>query len=183
MWRKGSWSALALALGFAALVDVCLIANLLWTELLPDAIRKATLAAVPAVWVGWVAISRWHQGAPGKTAPTDDPYRQAIAHYLRGNWFEAECVLTRLLHHEPRDVDAGLMLATLYRHTGRFAEAAQQLDRLQRFDEAVKWALEIERERARLAAARTPAAENSPEPGAQRPQPPAANATVASNGD
>jgi cytochrome c-type biogenesis protein CcmH/NrfG len=42
------------------------------------------------------------------------------------------------------------MLATLYRHTRRYDEAAKQLDRLDRLDEAVKWRWEIERERELL---------------------------------
>ena len=183
LWRRGSWIALAWALGFAALVDGCLIANLLWTELLPDALRQASLAAVAAVWLGWLAIGRLHQRAAGTMTPTDDSYRQLIGHYLQGNWFEAECVLARLLHQDPRDVDAGLMLATLYRHTGRFKEAAQQLDRLQRFDEAVKWALEIERERARLASAQHPAAENRSPPAPEQSDQPSTQALSNSNGD
>ncbi len=39
------------------------------------------------------------------------------------------------------------MLATLFRHTGRTAEALQELDRLERIDEAARWALEIAMER------------------------------------
>jgi len=47
-------------------------------------------------------------------------------------------------------LDALLLLATLYRHTRRCDEAAKQLDRLDRLDEAVKWRWEIEHERELL---------------------------------
>jgi ATP/maltotriose-dependent transcriptional regulator MalT len=50
------------------------------------------------------------------------------------------------------------MLATLYRRTGRYDEAAKQLDRMDRLDEARKWRWEIAQERAtlkRLAASKT----------------------------
>ena len=42
------------------------------------------------------------------------------------------------------------MLATVLRHTGRFDEAAKQLDQLVCFDGAEKWELEIQKERELL---------------------------------
>jgi thioredoxin-like negative regulator of GroEL len=68
-------------------------------------------------------------------------------HYLKGNWFEAEYLLSGLLAANPRDVDAGLMLATLWRHTGRFDEALEGLARLERCEDAKKWQWEIGQER------------------------------------
>jgi len=56
----------------------------------------------------------------------------------------------------------------LYRHTGRLEEAASQLDRLERMDEAAKWGLEISRERQWLAA---------------NPQPPSDDPVESTNGD
>jgi cytochrome c-type biogenesis protein CcmH/NrfG len=82
---------------------------------------------------------------------------------LRGNWFETECVLAGLLRRDLRDVDARMMLATLYRHTGRIDEAVEELDRLERIDEAAKWALEIARERRWLADGRQAASQQPPE--------------------
>ena len=70
---------------------------------------------------------------------------------LQADWFGAEQILLDLLSKNPRDVDSGLMLATLWRHTGRFEEASQQLDRLELLDGARKWMLEIHQERKRLA--------------------------------
>jgi single-stranded DNA-specific DHH superfamily exonuclease len=87
---------------------------------------------------------------------------------LKGNWFEAECVLVGLLRCDPRDVDAGLMLATLFRHTGRLDEAARQLDSVERFDEAAKWIVEIDRERQWLA---------------QAPEEPSVETVESNNGD
>jgi hypothetical protein len=48
------------------------------------------------------------------------------------------------------DVDARLMLATLYRRTGRATEAADCLSQLDRMEAAGKWAREIARERSLL---------------------------------
>jgi len=70
--------------------------------------------------------------------------------YLRADWFGAERILADLLRTNPRDVDAGLLAATLWRHTGRNAEASQQLDRLELLDGAGKWMFEIHQERKLL---------------------------------
>jgi len=143
-----------LALGFAALVNITVVASLVWTELFPAGMRKGAWIAVAAVWLGSAAVARWRDRTSAREAAKPqgvDPYGRAVQEYLKGNWFEAECVLAGLLRRNPRDVDASLMLATLYRHTGRPDEAAVQLDRIQRLDESAKWALEIDRERKWLA--------------------------------
>jgi hypothetical protein len=158
VWKRGAWSALGLALGFAALVNITVVASLVWTELFPDAVRKAAWLAVAVVWVGSATVARWRDRAAARQADqpqTGDRYCQAMEHYLKGDWFEAECVLAGLLRSSPRDVDANLMLATLYRHTGRPDEAAVQLDRIERLDESAKWVLEIDRERKWLAEAQS----------------------------
>jgi hypothetical protein len=145
---------LIVAVGAAGLVNLALASSLVWSELLPGRVRTGAWLAVALLWAGSAGFSRW--GERRKTVQeenprTDDAYLEATEHYLKGNWFEAECRLRKLLRDEPRDLEAGLMLATLLRHTGRLAEAAQQLDRLQRLDGWERWAMEIGRERAYLA--------------------------------
>jgi tetratricopeptide (TPR) repeat protein len=142
------------ALGAAGLVNLALASSLVWSELLPGRVRTGTWLAVAVLWAGSATFSRWGQRrktARQVSSRTDDAYLEATENYLKGNWFEAECRLRELLRHEPRDLEAGLMLATLLRHTGRLAEAAQHLDRLQRLDGWERWAMEIGRERAYLA--------------------------------
>ena len=46
------------------------------------------------------------------------------------------------------------MLATLWRHEGRFDAASDQLDRLERLETAAPWQLEIAREREQICANR-----------------------------
>jgi thioredoxin-like negative regulator of GroEL len=108
------------------------------------------------VWAGSAAYARY--GDRRRAVPSDpsaDVYVEAREQYLKGNWFEAECLLTRILQRNPRDLEARLLLATLLRHTGRRDEAANQLDRLERFEGSGKWGLEISRERQQLQAAKT----------------------------
>jgi thioredoxin-like negative regulator of GroEL len=72
---------------------------------------------------------------------------QAQGEYLRGNWFEAESLLKRLIQESGRDVEAHLLLATLYRRTRRYDEALARLDSLEQFDQATRWQWEIASER------------------------------------
>jgi thioredoxin-like negative regulator of GroEL len=144
---------LACALGFAALLNLALASSLLWTELLPTSLRNVVWLVVAVVWVVSVVISwRWdrQQVAAVSPAPASDRFVAAQDHYLKGNWFEAERLLQSLLERNPRDWDAGLMLASLLRHTRRYDEARQALDRLERFEGFRKWRVEMDRERELL---------------------------------
>ena len=157
-WRRGAWSALAFSIGFAAMVNLALAATLLWSELFTPGVRNLAWTAVVAIWLGAAILSyRWDRRHPARQdgGPAEDAFREALDHYLKGNWFEAEHVLGRLLRRDPRDLDAGMMLATLLRHTSRLDEAEGQLDRLERFDGCQKWELEIRRERELLGEARS----------------------------
>jgi len=86
-----------------------------------------------------------------------------MEYYLQGQWFEAEKRLIQLLRQNPRDVEARLMIATLFRHTRRWEEALRQLDQLERLEASQAWALEIQRERAVIEQAKTET--GLPEPG------------------
>ena len=111
------------------------------------------LWAVAAIW-----SAIWLRPTGRRTASSDsqaDAFVEALDHYLKGDYYQAEQILEGLLRRNLRDVDARLMLATLLRHTGRLDEAARQLDTLARFEDAGKWELEIRQERELLAEART----------------------------
>lgn len=149
----GSWSGLAVAIGFAGLLNLGLAASLVWCELLTPGVRTVVWTTILAIWGGSLVFSSRadRRNALREEAPQpNDTFAKAIDLYLKGSWFEAESVLVDLLRRNPRDVDAGLMLATLLRHTGRCDEAAAHLDRLDRIESSVKWYWEIQGERQRL---------------------------------
>jgi cytochrome c-type biogenesis protein CcmH/NrfG len=154
----GSWSGLAVALGAAAGLDLLLLASFGWSELIGEGLRNTLWAALGVSWVlagGWSARQCRRQAAAEQPDPRADPFTDALDHYLKGDYYQAEQVLEGLLRRNLRDVDARLMLATLLRHTERLDEAARQLDTLARLEGAGKWHWEIERERDLLAEART----------------------------
>ncbi len=156
VWTRGSWSALLLATAAATLLNLAMIGTLVWCELIAPDVRTALWGTLGGVWGVAALVSfvwgRWLK-ASEQTDPAAEPFMTALEYYLKGNWFQAERALGRLLRKNARDLEARLMLAALLRHTGRFDEAGRQLDRLQRIEDAVKWELEIHRERKLLAKA------------------------------
>ena len=154
LWIRGSWSALGVAVGAAALLNLALLVSLVWSELVGPDLRTALWATLGMIWaVGAIVSAIWAPG-PRSRAPSEqvaDAFGEAVDHYLQGNWVQVERTLGHLLRKNARDLDARLMLATLLRHAGRFDEASRQLDTLIRFEGAEKWELEIRRERELLA--------------------------------
>jgi hypothetical protein len=153
LWQRGAWSGLALAAGFALGLNVTLLCTLVWTEWVGAAGLRWTWLCLGLSWGGTTLFSLW-SGPPepyaALPAPEQDLFPHALNEYLRGNWFAAEGCLARLLEADPGDVDARFLLVGLLRRTGRGDAARRELERLERFDRAVKWRLEIERERQGL---------------------------------
>jgi len=173
LWRRGAWSGLAVAVGFALLLNLALVSSLVWTELelLGSESRTYVWLAVAILWVGSAALGAASNRRRARTADGStggDCFGEVLDHYLQQNWYEAEHRLASLLRRKPTDVDARLMLATVMRHTGRLDEAAGQLDRLGRMEGSRKWEHEIAQQRRRLASAarqtnqEEPAAGDSP---------------------
>ncbi len=155
---RGSWAALAVAIGAAALLCVALLGTFVWTELLTANLRILYWLLLLALWTGSAGLFAWmdyRRSMRPEPEGSKDLFRQSLDHYLQGNWLDAQQALGRLLRGNRRDVEARLLLATLLRHTGRPVEAARQLDVLAGLDEARKWDLEIRHERELLAAARS----------------------------
>jgi uncharacterized protein HemY len=178
MWACGSWSALAVAVGSAALVNLALLSSFVWSELFPPQARTALWTAVLAIWGSSAVLcyswDRRGKAAYGTSAAAERSLEVALGYYLQGSWFEAERELAAILQRNPRDLEARLMVATLLRHTGRLDEAGRQLDQLERLEDSRKWELEIRRERELLAEKQAERAEQDSE---------AADEAVASNPD
>jgi hypothetical protein len=83
---------------------------------------------------------------PEKEEPeclSDRLFHDAQQQYLAGDWARCEQLLRHLLKLDNRDVEARLLLATLWRHLGRTEEAVRQLHRLERLEAAAPWNYEI----------------------------------------
>ena len=162
LWTRGSWVGLTLAVGFTALVNVLAAATFVWNEWLSRNVRWAALAALAVVWLlAWVeGRADWRrllaersigEGVlPDLAEQSDRWFREAQGAYLTGDWVSAEQTLLKLLKQDPRDAEARLMLATLWRHEGRTEAAAEELDRLDRLETSAEWKNEIAWERERI---------------------------------
>lgn len=167
LWLRGQWSGLLVAVAFAAAVNVLLTTTFLWPGVIGSdgaalVFNSVGIVAVLCFW-GASVVSTWRRLPrlqPGADARGDDAlFLRAQTEYLRGHWYEAEKLLLGLLQDSPRDADAHLLLATLYRHTRRYDEAQARLTLLQGLEGAAKWLFEIDEERRRIAEA--PAAETT----------------------
>ncbi|HZL90274.1 MAG TPA: hypothetical protein VFB96_18055 [Pirellulaceae bacterium] len=69
---------------------------------------------------------------------------------MKGHWLEAESLLVRLLVRRPGDAVARLLLASVYRRSGREELARQQLAELALLPAAAVWREEIAAELKQL---------------------------------
>jgi tetratricopeptide (TPR) repeat protein len=162
LWLRGHWAGLAVAIGFGGLLQLAFVVTFVWPQLLS---RDLPVWATPiGAWllvVGfWIAglrsnlalrreIAREAMGNPLAVEPL---LRRAQVEYLKGNWIEAEATVDELLRQRPADVEARLLLATLYRRTKRLDEARKQLEAIIALPSASTWIDEIETEMKRLEA-------------------------------
>jgi hypothetical protein len=145
--QQGSWAALMVAAAAALVLNTTLLGSFVWPELIAPNLRIICWVALAVTWIASAGVSVWWDHRRGREPDPDaDPFRAALDHYLKGNWFEAERELNRLLRRSGRDLEARLMLATLLRHTRRYDEATRQLNILVRSEGAKRWELEIRRE-------------------------------------
>jgi hypothetical protein len=163
LWLRGDWSSLLLAVGFSALLNLAVVATWGWTELLTWPLLSVAWAGVVLFWlVSLVSgVAQIASLTRLSSAEMDtDLFRDAQGEYLRGNWFEAELVLNKLLEHNPQDADAQFMLAAVARRTGQRQEAVDRLRRLETLAQAGKWRAEIARESQSLMSTAIVAAQN-----------------------
>ncbi|MEZ6093819.1 MAG: hypothetical protein R3C03_06225 [Pirellulaceae bacterium] len=155
LWTKGDWASMGLAMGFALLLNVAMVSSFIWPELLGKSFPTVVWPVLGFVWIVSAFVSHQHlnwlesqvRGIAVDSSPIPDTlFNQAQREYLKGNWSEAEILLKRRLQFRIRDVEARLLLATLYRRRGRLGESLHELQTLKRFDECQPWQFEIDRE-------------------------------------
>lgn len=168
LWFDGSWRGLASAAAFAVVLNGLLAVSLVWHELASPAVKGVGWLMAIGVWLAAAVVScRWLAGRDGQNhrqsqdTTAEDLYPAAVNEYLKRNFVAAERLLLKLLAADEKDCAAGLLLAAVWRRTGRGGDARRELDRLLRLEAARRWMLEIERELQLLDKAETPAADSS----------------------
>ena len=164
LWWRGQIAALPTAIAFTTAVNLALLTRFIYPEWLSGLLVRLACCVGFVAWVVWVVRSVKELPeliAPRSVSDQPDHLPEAHAAYLAGKWYEAEGLLSDLLGVEPRDPPALLLLAGVYRHTGRFDAAEQVLQQLSRIEVADGWWLEREAEERRLERARAAAIENT----------------------
>ncbi|MEW4452576.1 tetratricopeptide repeat protein [Bremerella sp. JC817] len=153
LWVRGRWTGLVWALGFTLLLNAALVSKGVWPELGNVWIRSGLWYLALGFWLTnsvWMGIRIASGSLDAIDTSIDQLYQSAQTAYLKGQWYQAEAVLLRLLRREPGDAEALLMLATLKRHTKQYDEAREALDKLERLDASRRWWFEIHREKQLL---------------------------------
>ncbi len=166
LWVEGSWAGLALAIGFTALVNLAIVNLFIWPELMEPRAKWVGGAALLALWIAalWETRGELRRQAERRKAAEEDrpdPQAERLAKqqaeadqqlmaaqrsYLAGDWIAAERTLLELIKVNKNDIEAQLLLATLWRHLGRNRHAVRRLGRIARLDAATSWQYEIEQE-------------------------------------
>jgi hypothetical protein len=140
-------------MAFALAFNLYLVARYLYPQWIAGGLVSLGFWVGLLVWI--VCVVRSLRELPGLITPRavseqPDRFPEARAAYLRGQWEEAEGLLTDMLAIEPRDPPALLMLTGVYRHTGRWEAASLLLREIRRLEIADRWWLEVEAESRRL---------------------------------
>src|SRR6516164_7173066 len=73
LWFAGSWPGLAIAVGFAVLLNLGLLSSCLWTELFSPQIQTLIWLAIGVFWLAAaVASARWVAGLSTSGPSADD---------------------------------------------------------------------------------------------------------------
>lgn len=156
LWFRGQMSSLLVAVGFSILLNLALVSSFLWRWSLGETFPAVAWPVIFLIWStsAWIGYNRLTDvmSVPSseKVADPERPdtlFIQAQREYLGGHWEEAESLLRRRIDGAPRDVEARLLLVTLLRHTRRLDLARNQLSEMQKYDEAIEWEFESDRER------------------------------------
>jgi hypothetical protein len=149
LWWRGQGFGLFTAGFFAIWLNATLVESLVSPILANPWGRGANWAILALCWLVGLrkGMNRLSQFYHGDAHNNDELFARAQAEYLRGQWFEAESLLLRLVRETPADAEGRLLLATLYRHTRRPDLARAQLDRIERLPDGARWRWEVLQER------------------------------------
>ena len=154
LWLRGRWSGLGWAALFTVTFDTALLATFVWPEWLSWAMTATLWIATASLWTlgFWHSLTQLPALLGTRIDPTaDQKLVEAQTAYLQGQYYEAEQTLRRLLHLQPDDPEARLLLASIYRRTARKREAEGAIKRLLESPGGGRWLFETTRLKAAIA--------------------------------
>jgi hypothetical protein len=154
LWTGGSLRGLTIAVIFGVVLQLAMVASLLWPGWLGPLSRTVVWFCVVGFWCigaaeGFARACGWG-GPRGTGIDVEHLFQTAQREYLRGEWQEAERLLVQILAADAGDVDARILLAMVYRRSDRLGPARKQLRQLSAMEGAAKWQFEVLGERQLL---------------------------------
>ena len=154
-WERGSLRGVLLAWVFSGVLCTAWIGTFWWPALLGTWELRFLWGTILCSALATVSYRAMRSVMAGNAKPRGCPtneFAQAQIHYLQENYFEAEKILAPFAKHqtlsdEDIDLEAALLLATIYRRTDRYELAIELLDRLLLLERSVKWEAELNQER------------------------------------
>ncbi|MCY3004877.1 MAG: hypothetical protein NTV29_02750 [Planctomycetota bacterium] len=148
-WQAGSLRALLICLGFVFALQAAWIGTFIWPGLLTGWESRLLWCSLAALVIGSILYQTYCAARDGQarlSLCSDRVLQEAQSEYLRGNYFEAEELLTPYVSQGEWDVEAALCLASIYRRTGRLEAAAVVLQTIESLERGGLWAAEIAQE-------------------------------------
>ncbi len=180
LWVRGSLAGLTLALAFSVLLNVLILATLVWPAWLESRLKFACAITALGLWIAalWETrgelrrLAAEREAAEGQET-TENPsnqeenandalLQQAQTSYLRGDWLDAERPLRAAIRADRDDFEARFWLVSVLRSSGRLRQAERLLRRLERLDAAAPWRHELRDERRRIQRILAPPYESTP---------------------
>ena len=152
-WLAGHPFALLELLAFTLTLNSLLVSTWIWPQWGPSWLIWSgwlfcalfwVVSAIHAMW----RLPKWLGTTP--KVPQRDFFVEAQSEYLRGNWFDAEGLVTKRLNECPDDIESALLLAGILRRTKRWNQCSTCLLQIRLRESATPWLLEIEREQQLL---------------------------------
>ena len=148
------------------LLHTVVLATVVWPQWLPPRIVAGCGVTLGLLWLAAVGETRGElrrlaaeqssqaideaadsrPPLPDHQETTDTLFTTAQNQYLQADWVTTEQTLLELLRLDSEDIEAGLLLATLWRRIGRTRDARRRLRWLARRELAYDWRFEIDAE-------------------------------------
>lgn len=146
-WHRGAARGLFISVVYAWWICLLLLATFVWPEWFSVALVRGMWLLAFVVWLGTTIYSRFTMRSYRVSCDDSGEFEKAQEEYLRGNWFEAEALLLRILERQPEDVPAALLLIGILRHTQRWQPALRRIEQVKLLDSAAVWTFEVEQEK------------------------------------
>jgi hypothetical protein len=153
IWAGQEILGLILAALFAATLDLALVSRFLWTELFAPSLTAFFAALAALSWLCGLAYTLWWIWRCHPERHRDDIdrlFREAVEHYLRGQWDDARRGFEQVLALDEADADALMQLGALFVRTDQPALARRTFRQSHELEGGAKWRWEIAQALGRL---------------------------------